>query len=94
MNNDMGTLAKDARALISATTGGAKEKVNQARKRLTTLLDSGREIFGGVQERAVEGFKASDKAARDHPYHAIGIALGLGVLIGCLVARRCSRNDD
>ena len=90
----MGTLADDARALMAATADVAGEKVNDARKRLAAALESGREIYGRVRERAVEGAKATDQAVHEHPYQAIGVALGVGALIGYLVARRCSRNGD
>ena len=92
--NDMGTLAEDARALMAATADVAGDKVAEARKRLAAALDSGKEIFGRVREKAVEGAKATDEAVHEHPYQAIGIALGVGALIGYLVACRCSRNDD
>jgi ElaB/YqjD/DUF883 family membrane-anchored ribosome-binding protein len=91
--NDLGTLAEDARALMAATADVAGEKVGEARKRLAAALENGKEIYGRVREKAVEGIKASDKVVRDNPYQAIGIALGVGALIGFLVARRCSRND-
>jgi ElaB/YqjD/DUF883 family membrane-anchored ribosome-binding protein len=31
---------------------------------------------------------------RDKPYHAIGIAFGVGAIVGYFVMRRCSRNGD
>ena len=93
-SNDVGTLAEDARALMAATADVAGEKVGEARKRLGAALDSGRKIFGRVRERAVEGAKATDQAVYEHPYQAIGIAFGVGALIGYLVLRRCSRNGD
>ena len=93
-SNDMGTLAKDARALMAATADVAGEQVSEARKRLAAALDSGRKIVGRVKEKAVEGAKATDEAVHEHPYEAIGIAFGVGALIGYLVARRCSRNGD
>jgi ElaB/YqjD/DUF883 family membrane-anchored ribosome-binding protein len=94
VGNHMGTLADDARALMAATADVAGEKVNDARKRLAAALESGREIYGRVRERAVEGAKATDQAVHEHPYQAIGVALGVGALIGYLVARRCSRNGN
>ena len=93
-SNDMGTLAEDARALMAATADVAGEKVSEARKRLAAALDRGKEIYGRVRDKTVEGAKAADEAVHAHPYQAIGIALGVGVLIGYLAARRCSRNDD
>jgi ElaB/YqjD/DUF883 family membrane-anchored ribosome-binding protein len=94
ISNDMGQLAEDARALMAATTDVAGEKVGEARKRLTAALDRGKEIYGRVREKAVEGAKAADEAVHEHPYQAIAIALGVGAILGYLVARRCSRNCD
>jgi len=90
----MGTLAEDARALMAATADVAGEKVGEARKRLAAALESAKDIAGRVRDRAVEGAKAADEAVREHPYQAIGIALGIGAIIGFLAARRCSRNSD
>ena len=92
--NDPGSLAEDARALMAATADVAGEKVGEARKRLAAALERGKEIYGRVREKAVEGAKAADVAGHEHPYQAIGIALGVGAVIGFLVARRCSRHGD
>jgi len=91
--NDLGTLAEDARALMAATADVAGEKVGEARKRLAAALESGKQIYGRVREKAVEGAKAADQTVRENPYQAIAIALGVGVVIGFIAARRCSRND-
>jgi ElaB/YqjD/DUF883 family membrane-anchored ribosome-binding protein len=93
-SNDMGTLAEDARALMAATADVAGEKVGEARKRLAAALDSAKEIAGRVRDKAVDYAKATDEAVHEHPYQAIGIALGVGALIGYLVARRGSRKGD
>jgi ElaB/YqjD/DUF883 family membrane-anchored ribosome-binding protein len=92
LQDDLGTLAEDARALMAATAEVAGEKVGEARKRLAAALDNGREICGRVRDQAVEGAKVTDQAVRSHPYQAIGIALGVGAVLGYLVARRCSKN--
>ena len=93
-SNDMGPLAADARALMAATADVAGEKVGEARKRLAAALERGKEIYGRVREKAVEGVKATDEAVHEHPYQAIGIAFGVGALIGYLASRRCCRNGD
>jgi hypothetical protein len=41
-----------------------------------------------VEKKSVEGVKVADRVVRDHPYETIGIAFGLGVLIGILVRRK------
>jgi ElaB/YqjD/DUF883 family membrane-anchored ribosome-binding protein len=92
--NDMGALADDARALIAATADVAGEKVSEARQRLAAALESGKDMYGHVREQAVEGVHAADKAVREHPYQVIGIAFGLGAIIGYIAAHRCARNGD
>jgi ElaB/YqjD/DUF883 family membrane-anchored ribosome-binding protein len=94
ISNDMGQLAEDARALMAATADVAGEKVSEARQRLAAALESGKETYGRVREKAVDGVKAADEVVHEHPYQAIGIAFGVGALIGYLVSRRCSRNGD
>jgi ElaB/YqjD/DUF883 family membrane-anchored ribosome-binding protein len=93
IENDLGTLAEDARALLAATADVAGEKVGEARKRLAAALESGKQMYGRVREKAVEGAKAADQTVRENPYQAIAIALGIGAVIGFLAARRRSKND-
>lgn len=92
--NDLSELAEDARALMAATADVAGEKVGQARERLAAALERGKEIAGNVREKAVAGAKVVDQKVRDNPYPAIAIGVGVGVLLGYFVARRCSRNGD
>ena len=92
--DDLSSLAEDARALMSATADVAGEKVGEARRRLAAALESGKQMLGRVKDKAIEGAKATDEAVHKHPYAAIGIAVGVGALIGFLVARRtCQRHD-
>lgn len=96
ISDDFNTLAEDARDLMNATADVAGDKVANARKRLAAALENSKEIYGRVREKAIEGAKATDKAVHEHPYQAIGIAMGVGVLIGFLIGRRggSSTNND
>ena len=94
ISDDMAQLADDARALMTATADVAGEKVGEARKRLAAALERGKEIYGRVKEKAVEGAKVADAAVHEHPYQAIGIAFGVGAIVGFLVSRRGSRSCD
>lgn len=92
--NDVGTLAEHARALMTATADVAGEKVEEARQRLSAALENGKKIYGRVRDKTVEGARVADQAVHEHPYESIGIALGVGALLGYLLARRCSSTGD
>jgi len=81
-------LVEDAQALLTATAHVAEEKVIEARERLTAAIEKGKEALQAVQERAVAGAKATDAAIRENPYKTMGIALGVGMVVGFLWARR------
>ena len=85
---DLKTAANDAEELIKATTGEIGEKSREARLRLKTALETARESCEALQEKAVEGAKATDRTIRTHPYESLGVALGVGVLLGLLLARK------
>jgi ElaB/YqjD/DUF883 family membrane-anchored ribosome-binding protein len=93
LSNDLEILAKDAHALLAASAEATGEKVGEARERLAAALENGREIYGRVREQAVSGAKATDKTVRTRPYQAIGIAMGVGALLGYFAAGLCSRKD-
>jgi ElaB/YqjD/DUF883 family membrane-anchored ribosome-binding protein len=94
MSKDLGQLAEDAQALMAATADVAGEKVGQARQRLAKALENAKVIAANVRDKAVAGAKATDQAVHEHPYQAIAIGVGLGVLAGYLLGRRCSRRCD
>jgi len=94
VSDEMGQLAEDAQALMVATADVAGDKIGQARKRLAAALESAKGIAGNVRDKAVAGAKATDEAVQEHPYQAIAIGVGVGVLMGYLLGRRCSSNCD
>ena len=94
VRDGVNALVEDARALMAATANVADAKVVEARERLAAALEKGKEVYGCVCEKAVAGAEAADQAVREHPYQAIGVAFGVGALLGYLATRRCSRNAD
>jgi len=52
------------------------------------LVDDLKAVIQRAQEKAVERAKAADKVIRERPYQTIGIAFGLGLLIGILARRK------
>ncbi len=88
INHDVAALADDARALVNATADVAGEKVTEARERLAAALDRGREMYGRVREKAVDGARATNKAVHEHPYQTLAIGVGVGAILGYLLSRR------
>jgi len=85
---DLKVVMGDAEDLLKATAGQAGEKVTEVRARLTEAIESAKVSCQHLQDRTVEAAKATDKVIRSHPYESIGIAFGVGLLIGVLVTRR------
>jgi ElaB/YqjD/DUF883 family membrane-anchored ribosome-binding protein len=85
---DLKVVMHDLEAMMQATAGDMSEKAKEMRARLNASLASAREACGRLEEKAVAGARAADKVIRDHPYESIGIAFGVGLLIGVLVTRK------
>ena len=60
---------------------------SELRAKLEDVVEKAKEACDRLQDQTAAAAKAADKAVREHPYQAIGIALGFGVLIGLLVSR-------
>jgi len=52
------------------------------------LVDDLKAVIQRAQDKAVERAKAADKVIRDRPYQTIGLAFGIGLLIGVLARRK------
>ena len=52
------------------------------------LVNDLKSMLQRAEELTVERAKAADRVIRDHPYHTIGLAFGVGLLIGILARRR------
>ncbi|MEO8615596.1 MAG: DUF883 family protein [Luteolibacter sp.] len=90
INHDMSHLADHARALIAATADVAEEHVKEARDRLAAALDSGKSLTTRFRDQATARTRACDVAVHQNPYQAIGVAIGLGALLGFLAVRECA----
>ena len=86
--SDLKAVVRDAEELLKTTAGQAGEKVSEVRKRLATALESAKATCHRLEEKTIAAAKATDRTIRDHPYESIGIAFGVGLLVGVLVARK------
>jgi ElaB/YqjD/DUF883 family membrane-anchored ribosome-binding protein len=51
-------------------------------------LDRAKELYVTAQNGVVKGARTTDRAIRQNPYQAIGIAFGVGLLAGFLIRRK------
>ena len=86
--HDLKSVVTDSEALLKEVAGELSEKGKQARARLSAALESAKATCAELQDKAQAGADATDKLVREHPYTSIGIAFGVGVLVGVLVARK------
>lgn len=81
-------LMAEAEAMLA---GPVAEQMGTKLADLKDRLDEAREKVGDMYSRVrrgvVAGAKYTDETIREHPYYSIGVAVGLGVLIGVLLRR-------
>lgn len=89
---DLRAVVRDAEALLRATSAQTGEKLQEARARAEESLRAAKARMGDIQEdaarRAREATTATEDYVRENPWQALGVAAGIGVLIGLLVSRR------
>jgi len=88
LTSDLHAVIRDAEELLKATGGQTGDHVSAVRARLTAAMESAKVTAHKVQEKAVAAAKATDQAIRTHPYESIGVAFGVGLLVGVLVTRK------
>jgi ElaB/YqjD/DUF883 family membrane-anchored ribosome-binding protein len=85
---DVKRIVRDSEDLLHTTKDAVGDKAEEIRERLTDTLDAARRTCRQLEQKALDSAKAADKTIRDHPYQSIGVAFGVGLLIGVLVTRK------
>src|SRR4051794_1020229 len=88
LRDELSALSHDARAFMAATTDVAGQNANEARQRLTAALANAQQTCTRFRDQVLDKGRQMDLGVRNSPYQAIGIALGLGLLIGLLRGTR------
>jgi len=85
---DLKAVVRDGEELLRAGAHELGERGQAAREKLSAALEAAKETRRRLEERAVASAKATDRLIRDYPYQSIGIAFGIGLLIGVLANRK------
>ena len=89
---DLKVVMRDAEALLRATSAQTGEKIQEVRARAEESLKHARTRLAAVEEeayqRAREVAHATEGYVRENPWQSIGIAAGVGMLVGLLLSGR------
>ena len=84
--DDVKVLVKDVQELLKATTSVVGDKATEARSRvqdhLKTVQDKLGDHYETVRTKGQEAFTTTDGYVRENPWNAVGIAAGIGFVVG------------
>jgi ElaB/YqjD/DUF883 family membrane-anchored ribosome-binding protein len=90
--SDMKVLVADSEELLRATAAQAGEKAVAARERIQATLVSTKakliEAERALIDKTKQAARVTDDYVHDNPWQAVGIAAGVGFLLGLLIGRR------
>lgn len=67
---------------VAEQVGG---KLADLKDRLGDARDKMSDMYSRARRNVIAGAKYTDDTIREYPYYSIGVALGLGVLVGFLI---------
>lgn len=90
--SDLHHVVAEAESLLRATADQTSEGASELRARVQATLDRAKQSLGDIQHAAVDKARAAGRATdayvHDNPWQAIGVAAGVGLLLGMLISRR------
>jgi len=89
---DLRLVVADAEELLRATASQAGEKVSAVRERVQESLHRAKlklaDAEDALLDRGRQAARVTDEYVHDNPWKAVGIAAGIGLVIGLLIGRR------
>ena len=86
---DLRNLVADAEELLKATASQAGDKIGVARQKIEQSLVEGKKALADAEKTLVKKSKEcaeiADDYVRENPWSAIGIAAGVGLVLGLLI---------
>jgi ElaB/YqjD/DUF883 family membrane-anchored ribosome-binding protein len=87
--SDLKTLVADAEELLKATASQAGDKIAIARQKIEQSLIEGKKALADAEKTVVKKSKEcaeiADDYVRENPWSAVGIAAGIGLVLGLLM---------
>ena len=90
--DDLTAVIRDAESLLRATAAQTGDRVEEIRARAEDSVRQAKARLANVEEQALERAREfagdADQYVRGNPWQAVGIAAGVGLLLGILMSRR------
>jgi ElaB/YqjD/DUF883 family membrane-anchored ribosome-binding protein len=90
--DDLTAVIRDAENLLRATAAQTGDKVAEVRARAEESVRQAKARLDGIEEEALKHARVlageADEFVRGNPWQAIGIAAGVGLVLGLLMSRR------
>jgi ElaB/YqjD/DUF883 family membrane-anchored ribosome-binding protein len=90
--NEFKAVIADAEALLKATANTSGEKIAEVRSKAEKSLSIAKAKLADAQDEVLAKTKAAAKVTdvyvHENPWRSIGLAAGVGVVIGLLIGRR------
>lgn len=89
---DMKAVVSDAEEILRETASVAGDKMLDVRQRISERLRTAKSQIAdaevAIRERTKVAASATDACVRKNPWQSVGIAAGVGLLLGVLIVRR------
>lgn len=89
--SDFKVLVADAEELLKATANQAGERASASRHRIEQSLEEAKKTLSEAENAFIDKTKevaeAADAYVRQNPWNAVGIAAGIGLVLGLLLRR-------
>lgn len=82
-------LMSEAEAMIAGPVAEhAGSKLTDIKDRLQDAKERLSDVYGRARKSVIRGAKYTDETIRENPYQSIGIAVGVGALVGYILGRK------
>lgn len=90
--SDLKAVMSDAEALLKATSTQTGDRIQEMRARTERTLEQARARVNEIEEEALRAARevaaATEDYVRENPWQSIGVAAGVGLLLGMLIGRK------
>lgn len=81
-------LARDGRRMAREAQETAEAWSQRTMEVANAAMETAKAAYHAAHDKAIAGAKATDKVIRANPYKSLGIAFGVGVLLGFLLKKK------